>query len=107
FFFRSEDECIVIGDCHEALVERSLWQRAQARLQAAKNGPRRRPGLGVKSSYLLSGDGLMRCTHCGYRFQGDTDRRSKIRRYLDGGYHMGGKSVCSCYMVPADPLEGW
>ncbi len=108
FVHRTEDECIVIDNCHEALVEQSLWDRAQRRLTAAKHGPLDRiRGLGVRSSYLLSGDGLMRCSHCGYRFQGDTDRRSKIRRYIDSGYHMGGKSVCSCYMVPAEPLEGW
>lgn len=108
FVRRTEAECIVIDNCHEALVEKSVWDRAQRRLTAAKHGPIDRiRGLGVHSPYLLSGDGLMRCSHCGYRFVGDTDRRNKIRRYMDSGYHMGGKSVCSCYMVPAVPLEGW
>jgi len=108
FVRRTEAECIVIENCHEALVEKSLWDRAQKRLVAAKHGPIDRiRGLGVRSPYLLSGDGLIRCSNCGYRFVGDTDRRNKIRRYIDSGYHMGGKSVCSCYMVPAEPLEGW
>ncbi len=102
---RGIDECIVDEDNHEALVERALWDKAQELLLSHKHGER--PGLGVKSIYLLSGDGLMKCAHCGYRFQGDTDRRNKIRRYIDGGYHMGGKDVCIFTMVPAEALETW
>jgi len=49
----------------------------------------------------------MKCVLCGYRFQGDTDRRSQVRRYIDSGYHMGGKEVCIFTMVPAEPLETW
>jgi hypothetical protein len=26
---------------------------------------------------------------------------------MDSGYHMGGKTVCKCYLVPAEPLETW
>lgn len=102
---RSDEECIVVEDCHEAIVPKAVWESAKAMLRNRTHG--KRSGLGVKSSYLLSGDGLIKCAHCGYRFQGDTDRRSKIRRYIDSGYHMGGTSVCRCYMVPADALEAW
>jgi hypothetical protein len=105
FVHRAEENCIVVDDCHEALVTRDLWNKAQERLKCRRHGKIR--GLGVRSTFLLSGDGLMSCAHCGYRFQGDTDRRRKTRRYVDGGYHMGGRSVCRCYMVPAAPLEDW
>jgi hypothetical protein len=105
FVYRTEENCILVEECHEALVGRELWDKAQERLRSRKHGKIR--GLGVRSTFLLSGDGLMTCAHCGYRFQGDTDRRHKTRRYVDGGYHMGGRSVCRCYMVPAEPLEGW
>lgn len=105
FVYRAEENCIVVEDCHAALVRRELWDKAQERLRNRKHGKIR--GLGVRSTFLLSGDGLMTCAHCGYRFQGDTDRRHQTRRYVDGGYHMGGRSVCRCYMVPAEPLEGW
>jgi hypothetical protein len=105
FVHRTEEQCIVVEECHEALVGRELWEKAQAKLRDRKYGKIR--GLGVRSTFLLSGDGLMSCAHCGYRFQGDTDRRHRTRRYVDGGYHMGGKGVCRCYMVPAEPLEGW
>jgi len=105
FVHRTEDECIVDEDCHPALVVRAIWEKAYAKIMGRKTSGRGRSGLGVKSTYLLSGDGLIRCAHCGYRFQGDTDRRNKIRRYVDAGYHMGGTSVCRCYMVLAEPLE--
>ncbi len=104
---RSEDECIVDEDAHEAIVEKAVWAEAQDKLDEKKHGSSKIEGKGTRSAYLLTGDGLMKCAHCGYRFQGDTDRRSKIRRYLDGGYHMGGKTVCKCYLVPANPLETW
>ncbi len=107
FVHRTEDECIVDEHCHEAIVEKALWEEAQDKLIERKSGSKKLEGSGTRSVYLLTGDGLMKCAHCGYRFQGDTDRRSKIRRYMDSGYHMGGKSVCKCYLVPADPLESW
>ncbi|MFN3484622.1 MAG: recombinase family protein, partial [Planctomycetota bacterium] len=107
FVYREMDECIVDLENHEPLVEKSVWDEAQERLAEDKLGSKKLEGSGTRSAYLLTGDGLMKCIHCGYRFQGDTDRRSKIRRYIDSGYHMGGKTVCRCYMVPADPLETW
>jgi DNA invertase Pin-like site-specific DNA recombinase len=105
FVYREIDECIVDEENHEALVEAAVWDKAQEILESQKHGEK--PGLGVKSKHLLTGDGLMKCVHCGYRFQGDTDRRSQVRRYIDSGYHMGGKEVCSFTMVPAEPLERW
>ena len=105
FVHRTEDECIVDKENHEALVEKAVWEMAQEIMRSQKTG--RRSGQGMKSAYLLSGDGLIKCALCGYRMQGDLDRRNKIRRYVDGGYHMGGTTVCRCYMVPAQPLEDW
>ncbi len=89
------------------IEDKAVWTSAQDKLDEKKHGSCKVEGAGTRSAYLLTGDGLMKCAHCGYRFQGDTDRRNKIRRYLDGGYHMGGKSVGKCYLVPADPLETW
>jgi recombinase-like zinc beta ribbon protein len=63
-------------------------------------------GKGARGSgYLLSGDGLMKCVRCGYHFHGSTDRKSKIRYYLDGGYHAGGKEVCDMTIVSASEVE--
>jgi hypothetical protein len=95
----------VAEDCHEPVVSKAIWEKAKALLKTRGHG--KTGGLGARSCYLLSGDGLLKCGRCGYRFQGDTDRRSKTRRYIDSGYHMGGTTICRCYMVPADALEGW
>lgn len=105
FVCRTEEECIVVEDCHEPAISKAIWEKAKALLKTRGHG--KQSGLGARSSYLLSGDGLLKCARCGYRFQGDTDRRSKIRRYMDSGYHMGGLAICRCYMIPADALENW
>ncbi len=107
FVHREEDECIVVEDCHPAIVDKALWEAAQERLSGRRPPSIKLAGSGTRSPYLLTGDGLMKCVHCGYRFQGDTDRRNNIRRYMDSGYHMGGKAVCKGYLVPAEPLETW
>ena len=47
----------------------------------------------------------MKCSRCEYHYHGSTDRRTKIRYYLDGGYHMGGRDVCDMTLVAAEPFE--
>jgi hypothetical protein len=49
----------------------------------------------------------MKCVHCGYHFHGSTDRKSKIRYYLDGGYHAGGREVCDMTIVAASQVEAF
>lgn len=106
FVHRPLEECIVIEKAHEAIVSPELWDRAQKKLALRRLGQLGFRGKGGQGSpYLLSGDGLMKCAHCGYHFHGSTDRTSKIRYYLDGGYHMGGADVCAMTLVPANPLE--
>ena len=103
---RPLDQCVVMEDCHKAIVPRELWDAAQEKLALRKTGTLGHRGKGGRGSgYLLTGDGLMKCVHCGYHFQGSTDRKSKIRYYLDGGYHMGGKDICRMTLVAADQLE--
>lgn len=106
FVHRSYEECIVVEQCHGPIVSSELWDRAQKKFALRKNGQLGFRGKGGRGSqYLLSGDGLMKCARCGYHFHGSTDRTSKIRYYLDGGYHMGGAEVCDMTLVPAGPLE--
>jgi DNA invertase Pin-like site-specific DNA recombinase len=109
FVHRTIEECIVIEDAHPALIPKDLWERAQYRME--KNQHASDPGFRCdrsnRSDYLLSGDGLMKCVSCGYSYQGDTDRRTRKRYYMDSGYHAGGKSVCRCSYVPAEQVEGW
>jgi hypothetical protein len=106
FVRRSLDQCVVVENGHEAIVSPDLWEAAQKKFALRKNGQLGTRGKGARgSTYLLTGDGLMKCKRCGYHFHGSTDRRSKIRYYLDGGYHMGGKEVCDMTLVRADALE--
>lgn len=104
---RPLEECIVIERCHEAVISTELWDRAQKKMAIRRRGNLGIQGKGARGSqYLLTGDGLMKCSRCGYHFHGSTDRTSKIRYYQDGGYHMGGSDVCDFTIVPALQLEG-
>ena len=107
YVHRTEDKCIVVEDGHEALIDKETWWKAARKFEARRQGHRGRSGRSVGSPYLLSGDGLMRCLHCGYRFQGDSDKRARTRKYVDAGYHMSGTGVCKNYRVTAEPLEAW
>ncbi len=110
FVHRSVEECIVVDDCHPAIVAPELWEKAQERLRIQKEmrgHADTRSGRGAGSSYILSGDGLMKCRHCGYSFQGKTDPRNGLRYYYDSGYERGGTSVCRCTYVPAQDVERW
>ncbi len=107
FVHRPIDQCVLVENCHEAIIPAELWEGAQNKLALRKKGQLGTRGKGARgSSYLLTGDGLMKCVHCGYHYHGSTDRTSKIRYYQDGGYHMGGKEVCKLTLVRADDLEG-
>ncbi|MCB9765598.1 MAG: recombinase family protein [Alphaproteobacteria bacterium] len=100
---------IVVPDTHEPLVDRELFERAQAQLRSRRfeTGPRE-----VKSeSYLLSG--LIRCGHCGEVFVGRRyGARNKAGRkvwyynYYCAGYRSGGKAVCPSLPLKRDWLDG-
>ncbi len=110
FVHRTVEECIVVEDGHPAIVSPGLWRKAEDRLRLQKESKGHadgRSGRAVRSEYLLSGDRLMKCVHCGYSFNGRKDPRSKRRYYYDAGYHAGGTSVCRCTYVPADEVESW
>ncbi|MGH9391602.1 MAG: recombinase family protein, partial [Vicinamibacteria bacterium] len=103
---RPLEDCVVVENCHEAIVTPEVWEAAREKFALRKRGQLGIRGKGARgSNYLLTGDGLMKCVHCGYHFHGSTDRKSKIRYYLDGGYHMGGREVCSMTLVRAEDLE--
>jgi DNA invertase Pin-like site-specific DNA recombinase len=106
FLYREMEECIVIHDAHPAIISKEIWYRAQEVL-GSKSNPRvpKRPGLGARSTYLLTG--LAKCAKCGHNFRGDTHRRTGWRSYQCGGYHAGGRSVCKRGTVPADLIERW
>jgi len=49
----------------------------------------------------------MKCVHRGYHFHGSTDRKSRFRYYLAGGYPAGGREVCDLTMVAASEVEAF
>lgn len=103
---RPLDECVIFENAHEAIIPLELWNLAQRKFQLRRNGNLGHRGNGGRGSdYILSGDGLMKCARCGYRFHGSTDRKSNTRYYLDNGYHEGGPEVCEMTLVSADELE--
>ncbi len=110
FVHRSEEECIVVENCHEAIVPPKLFDATRERIEEQKRTSGHadaKSGRAVRSAYLLSGDGLIKCSSCGYSFSGRTDPRTKVRYYYDAGYDRGGSSVCRCSYVPADEVESW
>ena len=106
FVNRPVEKCIVVENCHKGNVDARLWEAAGAKFKVRRDGGSGIRGQGARgSSYLLTGDGLMKCVSCVYRFQGSTDRTSKIRYYLDGGYNAGGTEICSMNLVAAEGHE--
>jgi site-specific DNA recombinase len=86
------EDWIIVPDVHEALIDRPLFEKVQARL--FKNKKRTTP-LSKGGDFLLTG--LLICGHCGWRMMGTTidgKRYFKCCRY-----HHAGKHACGCNMV--------
>jgi DNA invertase Pin-like site-specific DNA recombinase len=81
------DEWVVVEDSHEAIVDRDLFMRVQARL--AGNRGRTTPQRG-RGAFLLTK--LMTCSHCGSWMLGFT--QGGQRKYRCGGYLHYGKNYC-------------
>ena len=95
------DEWSVELNAHPALVSKELWDKANS---VNKHRPPSKPnGHTYHSQYLLTG--LIRCTICGFAFQGWSCkmRGRTYLRYIDGGWK--NKRVCKCFGVPKDRME--
>jgi DNA invertase Pin-like site-specific DNA recombinase len=84
---------IICRDTHDALVDRPLWERSQANLDANRTGAR--PGPNGDRGFLLSG--LLVCGHCGWRMNGTTWNQKHA--YKCGRYHQEGKRGCYCNSI--------
>jgi DNA invertase Pin-like site-specific DNA recombinase len=97
---RIEDGYPVVKDAHKPIVERDLWQQAQAKRQA-RRGLRNFPG---RSGYTLSG--LLRCGHCGGPMNGTTNTakpgRKAYRRYVCSNFTL--KKICGSHAIREDRL---
>jgi len=112
-----ESDWIVVPNCHEALVPKDLWRKAQAIREARKEkgantGFRR--GRGLVSPYLLSG--LVECGGCGHKFHGHKITKGKSKKngekvvtnyYVCGGYMMAGNSICRRDLIRREALDNF
>ena len=100
--FNPKADWIIKTDSHEPIIERDLFEKAQALMPKWKE----RVGGVLRNHYLLSG--LCFCEHCQYRMVG-TPRKNgkgyKLYTYVCGGYQRFGRAVCQSFYLRAEPLE--
>jgi site-specific DNA recombinase len=94
------EDFVIVENTHEALIDRALWEKVQAKL--ARNAKHTTP-------YTNGGDwvltGLLVCAHCGSSMVGHTNRAysrrtGKVyRRYRCNGYHSYGTRHCHPHNV--------
>ncbi|MBQ8001873.1 MAG: recombinase family protein, partial [Clostridia bacterium] len=92
-------DCVRIEDSIPPIIEKSLWEEVQKRLNANKNATNK-----AKRTYLLSG--LIKCDACGATFVGHTTKNSK--GYEHSSYVCGNKyrtHTCNAKNIKAAELE--
>ncbi len=106
----AEDERIIHRDAHEAIVDRTTWERRQELSTQRQFVVHKSTRKSV--DYLLSR--LIRCEHCGSNFIGRRhtykaqDGRSVTQlSYYCSGYLYKGRSVCPSLPVDAAWVEGF
>jgi len=118
-----KEDWIVVRDAHPPLISRRLFEQAKQRLESHPKSIEQRQRIsrlnthgktwnGQRSRFILSG--LMKCSLCGYRYQGVTRVKGKkrldgtqvkTRYYGCGGYITKGKKVCQMNSIPQKILE--
>ncbi len=118
-----KEDWIVVRDAHPPLISRRLFEQARQRLANHPKSIEQRQRIsklnthgktwnGQRSRFILSG--LMKCSLCGYRYQGVTRVKGKkrldgtqvkTRYYGCGGYITKGKKVCQMNSIPQKILE--
>lgn len=102
---------IVVDDAHEAMIEKPLFERVQAKLRDRrrdKSGQSYRTHTrGNDDAYLLSG--LVFCAHCGCKMHGSTliAKGHKYPKYFCSTYARSGKNNahgCGCHAAHQDAL---
>jgi site-specific DNA recombinase len=106
---------VIVSDTHPAIIDRETWSEVE-RLRAAKEtrgfGSAFRGGRAKASRYVLSG--LIRCSHCGQNYVGQTINKGKPRKdgsrvrtryYTCAGYLSRGRNTCRKTPIPAEAME--
>ena len=118
-----KEDWIVVRDAHPVLISRRLFEQARQQrenqltsIEQRGHNPRTKnhgkTWNGQRSRFILSG--LMKCSLCGFRYQGVTQAKGKKR--VDGtrvktcyygcaGYITKGKSICKINTIPQKVLE--
>jgi len=92
----------IVEDAHEALVDRSIFSRVQAILDARAGS--HAIARWESSPYLLSG--LLRCGLCGRHMVGTSAKSSKYHYYTCQLYYQEGKTACAGVRVSKRDIEG-
>jgi site-specific DNA recombinase len=102
---------IVVEGAHEAIIDKALFERVQAKLQYRK---RNTPGAAYRThtrgngdAYLLSG--LVYCAHCGCKMHGNAlaAKGHRYTKYVCSTYCRSGKNNphgCGCHGIAQDQL---
>ena len=104
--YNPKEEWVVVGNAHQPIISKDLWDVVQARTNQAFLGGRFLcKGNRPSSEYLLSG--LIKCERCGSNFHGRryVNKSSVTRLYRCGGYNMYGNNTCTRWEVNASRLE--
>ncbi len=98
-----QDQWVVVENVHAPLVSTDLWQRAQdENARRSKLGGLARP----TNRYLLSG--LVKCTRCGFNFNGHKGGTGgRLRYYMDGAYMRYGRKGCDPTYLNAEALDAF
>jgi site-specific DNA recombinase len=91
------DDWVIVPDTHEAIIDRDLWERVQARL--AGNRGRAVTASATRKVYPLAG--LLVCGHCGWHMIGSS-RKGGQKYYKCGKYHHVGKAGCHANHIGED-----
>src|ERR1051326_1050688 len=100
-WWNKKEDWVVTENAHPAIVSKEIYELAN---KNRKEYTRKNRHF-YESPYLLSG--LIRCSHCGFNFQGQTLTKEKLKYYFDGGYGNKGKSVCTSYRIKKEDIESF
>ncbi len=102
---------IVVDDAHEAMIDKPLFERVQAKLHARR---RSNPGVVYRTHTKYNGDayllsGLVFCAHCGCKMHGAKlqAKGHSYPKYVCSTYCRSGKNNqhgCGCHGVHQDQL---
>lgn len=93
-------EWIVIPNAHPAIISSQVFDRVNS--MKGKHDRSHNQHY-HRSEYLLTG--IIKCSRCGFSFQGFHHKKTGNTYYVDGGYINKGRSVCSWFSVRKDVLE--